>query len=523
MLGALTACVDSARPVEPAVTPRLARDAENARLTTFRSQQRDVMERVAKSLARTLAQPSHRRDLLAQLRASRHTTEHKLSVQRFLEDNGGRWQQRLLARGGPDNRAVIQAARQVGGWELYLPLSRDRARYVGDTTLLVAAAVEEGQPVTAYTLSGDSVVLSNTVPPDRPVLVITPSETNFAVELPQHLAVNVVATEGAVGTWRRRASTKGGQGAAQYLSDADATPLIEEDPCDANPYAPGCPPPPPPPPAPTTKGVYLRQSNIFNIGQYEEYLRGNPEIVYRVSRPTFPSLSGNPVPGPSINCALQFVTNTQPNYWDQDTDFQRASLSTPMGLLVSDAQVTAAEQIYSNGLGDFPVEVWEDDSGQGCAYDTPFDEGEEKLKGTAQLGKALWDLGGSAWKCVNPADLTAISIGNSAKRFNPATLKACVLWRGIQAAWGAVQVVFGGNDDFIGTVYAIGSLPGPSAPVGERNFFAFANPSSAPWANYVIVQRAGEDNQSIRGYLRIEHLDSYSSFFCSVVDLTGCW
>jgi hypothetical protein len=141
--------------------------------------QRAAMDRLARRLARALADPSFRAALKAQLEQSPFV-EHKLQLQSLLKASDRRTLKELARLSGSSESAVGADADQVSPLEIYFPVPAHRATWSGGTDILVASAWEDREGPVAYDVSGRRQVLSPDTPPTTPVLAIEPVETDFS-------------------------------------------------------------------------------------------------------------------------------------------------------------------------------------------------------------------------------------------------------------------------------------------------------------------------------------------------------
>jgi hypothetical protein len=143
-----------------------------------RPDERAVMDRLARRLARALADPAFRANLKRELDRSPFV-EHKLQLQTFLR---GRDRQALkeVARLSASSDAEVEAdAKEAIPLEIYFPVPAHRAQWTGGPDVLVASAREDRDAPVAYDIRGRRLVLSPDAPPATPVLAVVPVETDF--------------------------------------------------------------------------------------------------------------------------------------------------------------------------------------------------------------------------------------------------------------------------------------------------------------------------------------------------------
>jgi hypothetical protein len=192
--------------------------------------QRGAMDRLARRLARALADPAFRLYLKDQLDASPFA-EHKLHLQNLLKASNRRVLGEV-ARLSAVSESVVEAdAREAIPLEIYFPVPQHRAEWTGGANVQVASAWEDGEAPVAYDVAGQRHVLSPDQPPRVPVLAVVPVETDF--------------TAGSV---------------------AEATCTT----CEA----------PPTTPLPPPGGLYMTYSHF--VQDFEGWLKGSPEFEIHI-------------------------------------------------------------------------------------------------------------------------------------------------------------------------------------------------------------------------------------------------
>ncbi len=174
-LTGLSGCNDRASPGLTAPPDTPSTPAANPAPS---SQEAAVRERLARRLALALADAEFRAHIKQALDHSL-VREHKLQLQRFLGEEGGR-ARRALARlsGGEEPEVTTETAGAIP-LEVYLPVPAHRAAWTGGANLLVATAREDREAPVAFDTHGTRVVLSAETPPSTPVLAVVPVETDF--------------------------------------------------------------------------------------------------------------------------------------------------------------------------------------------------------------------------------------------------------------------------------------------------------------------------------------------------------
>ncbi|HEX7335960.1 MAG TPA: hypothetical protein VF252_02030 [Gemmatimonadales bacterium] len=195
--------------------------------------ERAAMDRLARRLARALANPEFRAYLKAELDRS-PVVEHKLQFQQFLQASNRKALRELSRVTGEPESAIDADATESIPLEIYLPVAAHRAAWAGGPHLLVASAREDRDAPVAYDVQGRRQVLSPDEPPDTPVLALVPVETDF--------------------------------GARSSLANAVTLPP---------------PPPPPPAPAPTPPpGLYMTYAHF--VQDFEGWFKGSSEFEIHI-------------------------------------------------------------------------------------------------------------------------------------------------------------------------------------------------------------------------------------------------
>jgi hypothetical protein len=140
--------------------------------------ERGAMDRLARRLARAMADPALRADLKAALDRSPFA-EHKVHLQRLLQGENRRLLKAVARLSSSSEEAVDQDTRESISLEVYLPVPAHRAEWTGGDNILVASARTDHEAPVAYDVRGRRHVLSPKQPPGTPVLALVPVETDF--------------------------------------------------------------------------------------------------------------------------------------------------------------------------------------------------------------------------------------------------------------------------------------------------------------------------------------------------------
>jgi hypothetical protein len=147
--------------------------------TTRYSMERDAMDRLARRLARALADSGFRSYLKAELDRSPFR-EHKLQLQTLLLQSDHQMLKKVAQLSGSSEADVETDASQAIPLEIYFPVPVHRTEWAGGPDVLVASAREDREAPVAYDVDGQRQVLSADSPPAAPVLAVVPVETDFA-------------------------------------------------------------------------------------------------------------------------------------------------------------------------------------------------------------------------------------------------------------------------------------------------------------------------------------------------------
>ena len=137
-----------------------------------------AMDRLARRLARALADPAFRAYIKGELDQSQFV-EHKLQFQRLLHRSDGRVLKQVARLSASADSAIEADARIAIPLELYFPVPAHRAAWSGGPEVLVASARKDRDAPVAYDVRGRRRVLSPDTPPPTPVLALVPVETDF--------------------------------------------------------------------------------------------------------------------------------------------------------------------------------------------------------------------------------------------------------------------------------------------------------------------------------------------------------
>jgi hypothetical protein len=167
------------RPTPTASTEEAVPSPAPESPASIHSAERAAMDRLARRLARALADPDFRAYLKRELDQSPFV-EHKLQLQNFLRGNDRRALKEVARLSAATETAVDAEAGAAIPVEIYFPVPAHRAEWAGGPEVLVASAREDRDAPVAYDVEGRRQVLSPDSPPSTPVLAVVPVETDFA-------------------------------------------------------------------------------------------------------------------------------------------------------------------------------------------------------------------------------------------------------------------------------------------------------------------------------------------------------
>ncbi|HEX2781831.1 MAG TPA: hypothetical protein VHM30_20155, partial [Gemmatimonadaceae bacterium] len=182
--GALAACSDTIpEPLAPSIaTSPVGPALSVARVETdspISAAERAAAEQLARSLALALNTADARQEVKTALVTSA-VRERKLHFATYLQGRGGRLVAAMARNGGLSAGGLQAAVAAVRDLEFYMPVGAHRLAWTGDTPIAVGVQLDESEAPIMYTPRGERLVGRLDMPPADPVLMIVPSETNFA-------------------------------------------------------------------------------------------------------------------------------------------------------------------------------------------------------------------------------------------------------------------------------------------------------------------------------------------------------
>jgi hypothetical protein len=292
-----------------------------------------VLQAAARTLAVALGEADIRDQLKAALGRS-SVREGKLHLQRFLHNRGSNFGRGVGMATGLGDGGWSEVIERLPDLEMYLPVPEHRESWAGTDDLLVVGFIETDEEIrgrggyTAFTTRGEPLLIPHGEVPTRPVLAIYPVETAF----------------GSTGE-----EPSGETSATLAATDGGLSYIIV----------------PPPEPAPagycgsettTDAYVYICKINIPNIGQYEEFLRGAPEVAV-LTRAVTVNSSNVPSSWTDIGCNNEDKSDASRLNMDNDTWGGRARVAPRTTI---QAEQAAGKRTF--------IMVWEDDNGSKCDF-----------------------------------------------------------------------------------------------------------------------------------------------------------
>jgi hypothetical protein len=174
---ALAATLAACDRTPPTAVPDDAAPPQGATVSRY-AVERNAMDRLARRLARALANSDFRTYLKAELDRS-PVVEHKLHFQKLLEASDRRVLKQLARLSETPESEVETDVKGAIPLEIYFPVPAHRAAWSGDPEVLVASAREDNEAPIAYDIRGRRQVLRADQPPATPVLAMVPVETDF--------------------------------------------------------------------------------------------------------------------------------------------------------------------------------------------------------------------------------------------------------------------------------------------------------------------------------------------------------
>jgi hypothetical protein len=331
LAAALFGCGDTAsRAVGPAVSADVLADPAPSSSSSFSSEERAALTKVARLVAVAMDNEPARQHLKRDMRAAPFR-EHKLQLGSYLRSADGRaLLARMVALSGGSEQELFATIAAIRPLEFYMPVSNHRESWTGNADVLVVSQLDEGEPIVAFDERGKSVVLDSEAPPDRPTLSIVPVETRFDRPMSMTASRNVRDKNGAaIGTLEPMSlkpvaliacdETCSGGGSGGSGSGSTIQP-----------------------------GLYLEFSRIIDMK--EPWFRGEPELEVHIQGPRD---ADSPTSGVDLSCSGEHAYQL-PKVFNQDGGFWEGRV-----MLFSKDETVAFTNKFQQG---FHVLFWEDDN-----------------------------------------------------------------------------------------------------------------------------------------------------------------
>jgi hypothetical protein len=426
-LALLTGCADDVLDPAPATAVRSADGIAGPRLSTYPAyagepvgaEEWEAAELVARTLAVGLADPAARATVKEAL--SRSTAkEGKLHFASYFQGRGGAVLNTAFNLAGTRADEFQRAVARIRDLEFYMPIRAHREIWVGGP-VMVGAGLDEDKPAVVFDQYGNRTTLSQRGSTDIPLLILTPSETNFGDQIEDNLrgrasACSALPAETLESAIRRCGPAPGGpidRSVSPFTSPAFAS-SMPLGPAGLRPrfydnLATD----------PSILGLYATFIRVLDTG--EPAWRGDPELELHVlGRTSGTSQSpidyqcigehaGNPNrAGPGMR-SLDYV-------FDQNNHFWEGSVK-----LLSPTQMDELQSTQPEG---FNISVWEDDD-------------------TACLIKETNPVG----EFIKAAAAVGAGVVASVGKRDPTVVAGSIL-----GAAGLLYDLIKGNDDFVGVL-----------------------------------------------------------------------
>jgi hypothetical protein len=321
LAAAFTACADATRTVDVPVNTQVY----STLVAQGEPPPRAAAGEIAYLFARALADDDLRRRVKNALRDS-PMREHKLELSAFLAGaTGADLVRGVESKTGTQRAHLLNRLRALPPLEFYMPVAEHRMSWKGEANVIVATAPDDDASPIGFDLTGQPVALTQSDPPNRPVLVLVPQETDF--------------------TRTASAAELASRGNPNRETIESPTPVRAGVLANCAPNAKSC-DPGQSPGGGLPDGLYISFQRLTDMG--EPWTMGAPEIEVH--------LHGAPTSGVTWGADLSCSGDGQPypRGFNQDNGFWNGLA------LIADVNQIAAQQAASpNG---YNIVVWEDDS-----------------------------------------------------------------------------------------------------------------------------------------------------------------
>jgi hypothetical protein len=327
-------CSDSEQPdpLAPEISAAAAATAEQ-------DAEKAALDELTRLVALAMNDQGLRQRVKNDMRASRHTIEHKLPFSDYLHGNsGGILLAKMAKESGKSRDEILALLEQVRPLEFYMPVPEHRESWTGGSDLWIGSLLEDHTVPTVFTTSGQRISLTAEEIPTTPAIALVPVETNFTATLSAVGFVNTNDQSGeAIGTYQPRSRSNSGSGETCL-----------QPPCDGDDGSSGgggaginwsnLP-----------TGLYLTKIDIPD--DYEGPFKGSPEFETHLQAP-----NTDPAKAADLRCAGALAPDPRSVYDQNGRGFTGA-------ILVADSFEMARFQArYGTSVG-MSIISWEDDDG----------------------------------------------------------------------------------------------------------------------------------------------------------------
>lgn len=197
------ACDEASTPLTPADEASSPAESRQAASWTATAQGESMTE-LTRAVALALGHQGLRTRVLQDMRRAPYL-EHKLDFSSYLRGESGgilRAAMRNAAElSGSEIHELLDAAPEL---EFYMPVVEHRRTWTGGDEVVVASGQDDEDRPVGFDTSGESVPLEVDAPPETPVFVLVPSETDFSSPInPLNYANRDDAGGEAIGQYER--------------------------------------------------------------------------------------------------------------------------------------------------------------------------------------------------------------------------------------------------------------------------------------------------------------------------------
>jgi hypothetical protein len=283
------ACGDASTPIESA-------GGVAANAVAWQDPERAALDELTRAVALAMNDAGLRHRVLADLRASRFTVEHKLHLRTYLHgQSGGILLNKLMKGTGRTREGVLALVDRVRPLEFYMPVQAHRESWTGGPGLYVGSLLADHTVPIVYDLAGRRVNVAVDAAPELPTLALVPVESDFSRPLPAQRF--------------RNGNDRGGEaiGTLFYVEptcDFTARECVDDGTIGGGGIT-------------YPRGLYYTASSMYGVG--EGGLKGKPEIEVHVERGYDPNQTSGSSETPFVLCQAG-ETKSGLRYFNQDAE-----------------------------------------------------------------------------------------------------------------------------------------------------------------------------------------------------------